>query len=234
MPNGDSYLLPHLPDNPFPLGRAGVHLDPRNYEHRALVNPPPKRTKAYKRWLRLRKDVYDQQGPSCTAQSAIGVLRTGNQNRAAFTEFAGFDTEEERHAAYLRWQKFDPEWWGPHDGSASDSAWKGLREEGYITSWKWLFGEEELLEWVRFYAAAEVGIVWTEDMFYPDSGGFIRPSGRHAGGHEISVVGYDSATDAYELVNSWSLDWGKWGRCRIKRADMAALLRDDGDASTVG
>ena len=233
MADGDVYVIPTRPNNPFPLGRAGVNPDPRNRQHRAL-EPPPRRTRAYKRWLRLRKDIYDQIGPSCTIQGATGVLRTGNANRRNFTDFGGFDTEQERYEAYLRFQKFDPPEWGPHDGSASDSAWKGLREEGVISSWKWIFGEDELREWIRFYGAAEVGINWTEDMFYPDDHGYVRPTGALAGGHEISVVGYDSVDDSYELPNSWGLGWGKWGRCRIKRVDMAALLADGGDASTVG
>lgn len=109
-----------------------------------------------------------------------------------------------------------------------------MRDRGHIAAWRWLFGEPELQEWVRWYGPAAVGIEWHHDMFNPDPAGFIHPTGGLAGGHAISVVGYDTRTASYELVNSWGTIWGKWGRCRLTQVDMTALLAADGEAVTVG
>lgn len=231
----ETYVIPTIPDPPYPLGRRGVHHDPRNRNFRALVDPPPKRPRPYKSWVRLRRDVYDQGSePSCTAQAAIGTLRTGNHNRKSFEQFAEYDEVTERFNLYRAAQQVDP-WPGDdYEGSSTDAPFRVLRDRGVIDVWKWLFGEDELREWVRWYGPAAIGIEWHYDMFEPDDLGYIYPTGGLAGGHAISVVGYESKSGSYELVNSWGLGWGKFGRCRIRQANMASLLAADGEAVTVG
>ncbi|HXH35010.1 MAG TPA: hypothetical protein VNJ54_11425, partial [Plantibacter sp.] len=69
------YLIPTADDLPYPLGRAGVHHDPANLLFRALVEPPPRRSTPNIPWY--TRDVFDQGATSsCTAQAAVGVLRT--------------------------------------------------------------------------------------------------------------------------------------------------------------
>lgn len=235
MADGDVYILPTRRVPRYPLGRRGPNHDPANRLFRALVEPPPRRARPYKSWVRLRRDVYDQgTESSCTAQAAVGVIRTSNNNRKGFDQFASYDDPGERFALYRAAQTVDP-WPGDdYDGTSTDAPFRVLRDRGAISSWRWLFGEDELCEWVRWYGPAAIGIEWYNAMFDPDDRGFITPTGGFAGGHAISVVGYDYDDESYELVNSWGLGWGRSGRCRLTKANMVSLLAADGEAVTIG
>lgn len=70
-------------------------------------------------------------------------------------------------------------------------------------------------------------------MFWPDSNGYIHPSGAVAGGHAYEICWASHARQAYRIINSWSTGWGQLGRAWISRADMASLLADDGEAVTI-
>ena len=228
--NDHSQMIPTKPTNPFPLGRH-LHHDIRNAEHRALVSPPLRALVANKMWNTLT--TFDQgQSSRCTTESAIGTLLTMPYINN-FVEKTKFDDPEERQVAYKRWQSFDPVEWGVHDGSASDSPFKGLRAEGIITGWRWLFGEVEVREFVTWYGPVSVGTIWTDDMFYPDQDGFIHPTGAEAGGHEYRILQYSKLRDAYRIMNSWGKSWGHWGRVWIKSEDLNSLLQQDGDAVTI-
>ena len=155
-----------------------------------------------------------------------------------------FDTEAERFAYYQqKVQLADPwpggELWTPgqpggfYEGSSTDAPFICFRNDGLISGWKFLFGEEELWEYVSFYAPAGVGTIWTEGMFWPDSNGYLHPSGRDAGGHAYEIVWASWARQAYRIINSWSTAWGQLGRAWISRADMRSLLAADGEAVAV-
>lgn len=221
---------------PFPLGLRGNAHHPQNFAHRALVNPPP-RLAAPKStpWHRTTASVFNQQGSSCTAQSAIGVLTTLPFRYEFQPDRPAYDTEAERHQLYLDAQTVDP-WPGgepTYEGSSTDAPFIVLRNRGIIAGWAWLFGEEELWEWVSFYGPAGVGTVWTEGMFWPDSNGFLHPTGYNAGGHAYEIAFASHPRQAYRIINSWSADWGQLGRAWITRADMRSLLADDGEAVTI-
>jgi hypothetical protein len=223
-------------ETPFPLGLRGNAHRPGNFAHRALVNPPP-RLAAPKStpWHRTTVSTFDQQGSSCTAQSAVGQLITLPHRYSFQPDRPKFDTEAERHAAYLRWQQWDP-WPGgepAYEGSSTDAPFIGLRNEGIISGWKFLFGEDELWEYVSFYGPAGVGTIWTEGMFWPDSNGFLHPTGRNAGGHAYEIAWASHARQAYRIINSWSTAWGQLGRAWITRADMRSLLAQDGEAVSI-
>lgn len=227
-----AYLIPTLPDLPFPLGRAGVNHDPRNRDFRALVRPGPRAVRPNLPWLTLV--VLDQgSAPRCTTEAAIGLLET-NPNRPQYTpDRPRFDEPAERQAAYLQWQRFDPWAGSPHDGSSTDAPFKGLREASVISGWRWLFGEPQVREFVTWYGPVAVGTVWLGDMFYPDGHGYLACTGPVAGGHAYRLVQYSRVRDAYRIVNSWGRGWGQNGRAWIRAADMAGLLSADGEAVTV-
>ena len=224
-------LIPVADDNPYPLGRAGVHHDPRNRLFRALAVPPPRALVPNTLWW--SRDVYDQGSESsCTAQAAVGLLRTGVHYRRGFTDWSRFDDPDERHRLYRRAQTVDP-WEGDYEGTSTDAPFKILAADGVISAWRWLFGEPELREWLTWYGPAVVGTIWTDGMFTPDRNGYIVPTGVTAGGHAYRLAQYSQRRDAYRVVNSWGRGWGQSGRAWIRSVDMADLLAQQGEAVTV-
>lgn len=225
-------VIPERDGNPFPLGRRGVHHDPRNYLFRALVNPPKRRTEPRLLWW--SGALYDQGATSrCTAESAIGLLNTTPFRPSFKSSAASYDEPVERHALYLESQKHDP-WPGEaYEGSSTDAPFRVLRNRGDITAWRWAFGESEVRELVQWYCPVAVGTKWTTGMFTPDAEGYITPSGSVAGGHAYRLIGYSPARDAYRLVNSWGVGWGRRGRAWLRSSDLSSLLQDQGEAVTV-
>jgi hypothetical protein len=221
---------------PHPLGLRGVAHDPGNFNFLALVNPPtPLPEPRITPWHRTTVSVFNQRGSSCTAQAAVGVLTTLPFRYQFQPDRAGYDSEAERHQLYLDAQGVDP-WPGgepDYEGSSSDAPYRILRDRSVIASWNHIMGEEELWEWVSFYSPASVGTVWTDDMFDPDSAGFIWPTGPEVGGHAYEIVFASHLRQAYRMINSWSASWGQNGRAWITRAAMASLLEWDGEAVTV-
>ncbi len=230
MPDTHTELIPVDPDNPYPLGRVGVHHDPRNSDYRALVQPPPRTTKPGRAWW--TRDVYNQgRESSCAAQAAVGICRT-SPLRTGFTDWSLYDEPTERHALYRAAQQVDP-WEGVYEGTSTDAPFKILRDRGHIAAWRWLFGEAELWEYVTWYGPAVVGTVWYQSMFNPDSDGYIEPTGGAAGGHAYRIVQANTRY-GYRIVNSWGRGWGQSGRAWITRDRLGQLLADRGEAATVG
>jgi len=228
--NNNTELLPIKPNNPFSLGRH-LHHDLRNANYRALVSPPPRSLVGYKSWMTMT--IFDQgQTSRCTTEASIGMLRT-TPYITKFTERTKFDEPQERQAAYERWQSYDPPEWGVHDGSASDSPFKGMRAEGIITGWRWLFGEAEVREFVTWYGPVCVGTIWNDNMFYPDDKGYLNIGGSFAGGHEYRILQYSRIRQAYRIMNSWGNTWGQHGRAWLRAEDLNFLLEQNGDAVTI-
>jgi hypothetical protein len=65
----------------------------------------------------------------------------------------------------------------------------------------------------------------------PAADGLVHVSGAVAGGHEYECIGYDTATDRWEFVNSWGTSWGKAGHFFYTSATFARLLSEQGDAT---
>lgn len=227
-----SEQISNNPDTPFPLGRAGREDDIRNWNFRALVGPPKPTAKANKIWH--SPDIYQQgNSPQCTTEASVGMLRSAPFRVDFRKDWPKFDTFEERRAHYLLSQRFDPPEWGQHDGALVSSPLKQMMADGIITGFKWLFGEDELCEWVRWYGPAKVGIGWTSGMFFPDDKGYIHPTGQEDGGHDIRVSYYSPKRSAYRLPNSWGREWGDKGRCWMTAEDMDERLRNGGEAVTI-
>lgn len=224
--------IPTNPDNPYPLGRSIINHDPRNYDFRALVQPPPKSHRPGRSWY--TRDVYDQgRESSCAAQAAVGICRT-SPLRTGFSDWPAYDEPAERNDLYRAAQQVDPWPGASYEGTSTDAPFRVLRDRGHIAAWHWLFGETELWDYVTWYGPAVVGTLWLDAMFSPDAKGYIHPEGGLAGGHAYRVTQAHPTRHAYRIVNSWGRGWGQNGRAWMTRADMASLLERKGEAVTVG
>ena len=233
MADGTLERIPTDPANPYPLGRAGIWHDPRNRQFRALAEAAPLLPERDRRWV--SPPVFDQgQTSSCAFQSAIGVLST-TPNRVAFKPFKDrYDDEAEREAGYLRAQLLDP-FPGQEpesQGTSTDAPFQVLRQEGIISGWKWLFGFDEMKQFVMYNGPVSVGTNWYQSMFTPDSRGFLSIDGQVAGGHCWRVVGYSTYQKAFRMVNSWGRSWGDFGRGWVKDDVMRRLLEEQGEVVT--
>lgn len=232
MPDGLLEYLPERDGNPHPLGRNIIWHDPRNRQFRALaaVTPAPPRRRIS--WY--SNDVYDQGiDPSCTAEAAVGVCRT-QPNTVPFGRARGlYDESGERYTLYREAQKVDP-WPGEdYDGSSTDAPFRVLRDRGHITGWRWLFGVDEVRQWVQQHGPCAVGTNWHDTMFHPDGKGVVRPAGPVVGGHAYRVIGYDVRRRMFRCVNSWGRGWGDNGRFWIEDNALGDLLAANGEAVTV-
>jgi hypothetical protein len=223
--------IPYDKDNvPHPLGRAMVNHDPLNLLFRALTAPTRPKREANLPWSTF--DVYDQISDDCTANAAVGVLRTSPHYPLIRPVYSQYDSQQDKVALYKEAQHYDPWEGNDYAGSSTDAPFKVLRLRGVIPGWQWLFGPEEVQYWLHHYGPVAVGTSWYNDMFYPDSKGYISPGGSLAGGHAYRLV-YHSPKRGYRVVNSWSRSWGQSGRAWLSDADMADLLADFGEAVTL-
>lgn len=137
----------------------------------------------------------------------------------------------------------------PHDGSTTRAGFEYLRQIGAhvtrgtkvktgepvdhkIGEFLWANTLDELLQYMwSEQLPGMVGINWYQNMFSPDANGFLRVSGKLAGGHNITVRGF-SMPEEYVI---WRNTWGNWGLngtgdCKVRFADMEKLLSQDGEA----
>jgi C1A family cysteine protease len=100
-------------------------------------------------------------------------------------------------------------------GNWQDDAWKTVsfqRPELTIEAIK-----ETLIE----YGPIEVGMAVYEDFFSYDGGIYIHITGRLAGHHAVTIVGFGKhdGLDYWIVKNSWGANWGEEGYFRIVAGD---------------
>jgi len=112
-------------------------------------------------------------------------------------------------------------------GSSGLAASKTAQHFGVGGAYYWIFnGADGVVQAVMAGDVVNVGTRWDNDMFHPDSKNIVHPGGGVAGGHEWAVRGYDKDRDLL-MGRCW---WGTFKDFWISRADLDALLHDDGDA----
>ena len=117
-----------------------------------------------------------------------------------------------------------------YPGTSLLAGMKAAVAMGFYGEYRWAFSEDELLLAVGHKGPTVLGCNWYEGMFEPRRNGFIEPTGQLLGGHAICIEGVSLVEDAYHLPNSWGPTWGIRGRCKIKRAHLRRLLRENGEA----
>lgn len=131
---------------------------------------------------------------------------------------------------YRRARQLD-DWPGEdYEGTSVLAGAKTAVEHGWIGSYRWAFGLEDLVLAVGYQGPAILGLNWHNDMMEPDDRGFVSPGGGIAGGHAILCRGVSVRQGYFTLRNSWGPNWGLHGDCRVRMEDMASLLADDGEA----
>lgn len=235
MADGDLIFIPTDPDVPHPLGRSIVWHDPRNRNFRALSLAGAEGKVRTEPWNRA-SPPFDQVDSNCTAEAAVGLLRSQPHSRVFGTQhFKRYDEEHERVKLYKYSQQFDP-WEGEnYDGTSTDAPFRAFRALGVLGGWSWLFGIDEVVQYLTYHGAVVVGTVWYKSMFDPDATGSLNvdPRSGVAGGHAYEVVFSHPKKRYFEIVNSWGAGWGKLGRARLSYDAMAHLLSEQGEAATV-
>jgi hypothetical protein len=152
-------------------------------------------------------------------------------------EVKGLDEKYAKEQIYWEAQKNDPWDGGSYPGATpfyeGTSVLAGVKQAhklGWMESYHWAFGIEDLKMGVGYHGPAVIGINWYSGMFIPDSNGFIHASGYVAGGHCILVNSVNIKKQRFTLHNSWGANWGIKGECYISFDDMNLLLKDRGEA----
>ena len=101
---------------------------------------------------------------------------------------------------------------------------------GKISSYRWCFGIEDVLQTLSWLGPVVLGINWYQGMFTPDQDHVIKPTGGLAGGHAILANGINVRRKLVRLHNSWGRGWGLNGECFISFSDLERLLYEQGEA----
>jgi hypothetical protein len=149
----------------------------------------------------------------------------------ALTPRRKIQTDTEARTAYLGAQTED-QWTGEdYEGSSVWGVMRWAHKQGIIKSYHWAKTVTEIAHGVSHRGPMEMGSVWTEGMFRPDSNGFLRPTGSKIGGHAYCIGGVDYDDHYFRIDNSWGPDWGDKGSAKISFEDLESLLLDNGEAA---
>jgi hypothetical protein len=149
----------------------------------------------------------------------------------------GLNMRFAREQVYWEAQKLD-EWDGgsypgakpQYEGTSVLCGVKVLQKLGYIEEYRWSFSLDDLALAVGHVGPAILGLVWYDGMFEPHSCGYLHATGKASGGHAILCRGVNVKERYFVLHNSWGSKWGNGGTAKVSFADMAKLLKEEGEA----
>jgi hypothetical protein len=125
------------------------------------------------------------------------------------------------------------EWPGDsYAGSSVRGGMKALQLMGKLREYRWAWDIDTLVNFVLERGPVVVGTNWYQDMFYPDSDGWLTIGGSVAGGHAYVIDGCNRNDEKLRILNSWGTDWGRKGRAFLSFSQMARLLAEDGEAAS--
>lgn len=209
------------------LGRHVVH-DPRSRQYAVSAPREALVTRSFRHRVFNPNPMPNQAIGCCTgvAECVMGDTQ-GNRVRGVSLDM------DDAVKVYSRATELDPfdGTYPPTDtGSSGLAAAKAATEMGIVERYEWVFGGvDQLLATLRDRPVA-VGTRWDNHMFHPEPNTYlVTLGGGVAGGHEWTVIGYNKRYDAFEGQCWWG-NWAAKGMFRIRRADLATLLADDGDA----
>ena len=131
---------------------------------------------------------------------------------------------------YHEMQRVD-EWPGEdYDGTSVRVGAKVLQSMGYLESYLWAWDLNTVLNAVATVGPLVMGTNWYYDMFDPDNKGIVKVDGPLAGGHAWLIDGVNFKTGMIRAKNSWSRQWGRFGRFWMTFEDLETLIEEDGEA----
>jgi hypothetical protein len=217
--------------SPPGMGRSLIDHDPRNrdYPIRALLETkPPRRNRTWR-----RSGAYDQgQTSSCVGQTFKGVLNTRPESSlTAWVRRSRYDAIDFYKGAqqYDEWDGAEP----TYQGTSARGACRYLQNKGLIREYRWCFGLDDVLDTLSHHGPVAIGVHWYAGMMRTDDHGYVHPTGRMVGGHEVELHGIDVREKYVVGTNSWGKGWGKGGRFKLTWIDLDRLLHEQGDAVTL-
>ena len=93
-----------------------------------------------------------------------------------------------------------------------------------ITEWGWVDHNITTMKQALIdHGPLIICIHFWQDFFYYFGGVYKHHTGEHAGGHVVTIVGYDDSKSCWIVKNSWGPKWGEKGWFRMAYdADMIA------------
>ncbi len=93
-----------------------------------------------------------------------------------------------------------------------------------ITEWGWVDHDINTMKQALIdHGPLIICIRFWQDFFYYKNGVYQNHTGEHAGGHVVTIVGYDDSNNCWIVKNSWGTKWGEKGWFRMSYdADMLA------------
>lgn len=138
--------------------------------------------------------------------------------------------------------KLIDEWEGEdYDGTSVLAGAKIVRERGYIDSYRWAFGVEDVKNAILTTGPVVIGIPWYDSMYGTRKSGLVEVGGEVVGGHCITITGYhpsmrirgedwNARYKVFRWRNSWGPYYGINGDGLIRYEDLRDLLADQGEA----
>jgi hypothetical protein len=172
------------------------------------------------------------------SEGACVGFALGHELAARPSEVTGLNYDFLLKNIYWEAQKIDP--WGGgsypgaspfYEGTSVLAGIKVVKNLNYIKEYRWAFNMDDVLYGIGHNGPAVFGIPWYYDMYFPDSNGFIKPTGQMVGGHCILGRAIDIKKGYVTLRNSWGKDWGKAGDCYISFSDLEYLLNQQGECA---
>jgi len=211
------------------LGRNIVH-DSRSRGFAMGLVPDPTT------WVTKSIRIYDpvpnenQCHGECTCCAQCMLFNTVRNRKVG--RVLRMDTAHKLYSLATSIDNFPGQWTSPtweDTGSSGLAAAKASQQLGLGGVYRFIFGgADEVVQTIMTGRTVSLGTAWYNDMFDPDSSGFISPTGGVAGGHQYIARGYVKSSDAVRL-RCW---WGSFRDVLIKRTDLHDLLMDNGDAHT--
>lgn len=117
---------------------------------------------------------------------------------------------------------------GNEDGAYVRDGAKAMLSRKRLSTYAFANTVDDVVSWLRVHGPLVIGTDWTDDMFDPDSNGFVKPTGQVAGGHCYLLYGIKGTS--LKFKNSWGDSWGIGGSFYMDVADFKVLMQSYGEA----